>query len=110
MLTVEEFKAVMEDLAKDMESVKPGETVKPTVSVLEQSFTSRQFTFDLTQAAAARTAQMTEPKPGETPEDIYLRANKGYECEVPIFYMKEGSNSVFAAIRDKAGVLGSSRW
>ncbi len=78
-------------------------------SVLEQAFFGGQFELHVSQFAPAPVeapvVQSEEHRPEETQpdplRDRYLEHNQGRDCEVPLFFMKEGSHSVFAIIRDK---------
>ncbi len=71
-------------------------------SVLEQSHFGNQFDLKVAQwvPAAAIETDLTNEDPLR---DRYLEYNKDRPCEVPMFFKKEGSDSVFALIRDKNG-------
>jgi|GEM_PF-4788110 len=109
------FKENVEDLAGDYHSTKLAGNPKQDSSVLEQSFFGGQFLLELSQWVPEKKveAPVEAPKaeaPVEAPkselEQKYLAHNQGRDCEVPFFYKKEGSESVFATIRNQSGTPG----
>ncbi len=81
----------------------PSAGAKQDYSVLEQSHFGNQFDLKIAQwvpVAAIETTDLTNDDPLR---DKYLEYNKDRPCEIPMFYKKEGSDSVFALIRDKNG-------
>jgi hypothetical protein len=99
------FKSAIDVLANDMRSTKNPNDPDQKVSVLDQAFSLHgQVKMDLEALKQAFTVVPLDTKltGKETPQDIHEKGNaKG--CDFPVFYMKEGSGSVFAAIRDKMG-------
>lgn len=92
-------------LGTDYYSTDPNDRsagAKQDHSVLEQSHFGNQFELKLAQwvPAVAVKDDLTNDDPLR---DKYLDYNKDRPCEIPMFYKKEGSDSVFALIRDKNG-------
>ncbi|MCK5374481.1 MAG: hypothetical protein KAJ40_04290 [Alphaproteobacteria bacterium] len=73
-------------------------------SVLEQSVIGGQFDLNISQLSPAQIViPVATPGKIDPLRDKYLEYNKGNTCEEPLFYMKEGSDSVFAIYREKNG-------
>ncbi len=78
-------------------------------TVLAQSHFGNQFELKIANFAPANNNDAdntNDVDPNADPDplrDRYLDYNKDKPCEVPMFYTKEGSGSVFALIRDKNG-------
>tara|TARA_R110001592_G_scaffold29350_10_gene106659 strand:- start:34419 stop:38957 length:4539 start_codon:yes stop_codon:yes gene_type:complete len=74
-------------------------------SVLEQSHFGNQFDLKLAQWVPQnnQTAPVDDLSTEDPLRDQYLAYNKDRPCEIPMFFKKEGSNAVYALIRDKNG-------
>lgn len=70
-------------------------------SVLDQVLITDQFKFNVTQPAP-ETNNLPVSKGTGSDQDRYLDQVAAKNCEDPLFFMKEGSDSVFAIIRDKS--------
>ncbi len=101
---IAKFRYNVESLANDYHSTNLDGDPEQETSVLEQSFFGGQFNLDLANFVPDnKLAHIKNPVEAKTAaESIYKQYNKdGTQHEMPVFYMKEGSNSVFAAIHDK---------
>lgn len=109
---INRFAANVTNLGQDYKSTVPGDRnagERQEHSVLTQSIFGGQFDLDISQWAprADDNPTLTQPIPADNGandlERRYLEGNRNCSVEGPLFYTKEGSDSVFAIIRDKGG-------
>ncbi len=109
---INRFAANVTNLGEDYYSTVPGDrTAGPRQehSVLEQSVFGGQFELNISDWAPspADNPVIDEPIPEydgtNELERRYLEGNRNCNVEGPLFYLKDGSDSVFALIRDKNG-------